>query len=29
LKAISEMVAIVQTDIGKRGIKKIFPENNP
>jgi|LauGreDrversion4_2_1035121.scaffolds.fasta_scaffold494962_1 hypothetical protein len=29
LKAISDMVAIVQTDIGKRGIKKIFPDNNP
>ncbi|TNV77673.1 hypothetical protein FGO68_gene4715 [Halteria grandinella] len=29
LKAIQEMVAIVQTDIGKRGIKHIFPEDNP
>ena len=29
LKAIAKMAGIVQTDIGNRGIKNIFPENNP
>jgi hypothetical protein len=29
LKAIARMAAIVQTDIGNRGIKNIFPEGNP
>ena len=28
-KAIAKMAGIVQTDIGNRGIKNIFPEGNP
>ena len=29
VKAIAKMAGIVQTDIGNRGIKNIFPEHNP
>ena len=29
LQAIKKMAGIVQTDIGNRGIKNIFPEGNP
>jgi len=29
LRAIAKMAGIVQTDIGNRGIKNIFPDGNP